>query len=308
MLPIDKTGPVAPTRMDIYKAIQAIDPTLPSAYWAHKKGEDLCVWNDTVPTAKVENIRFCLGKIRHRNIPGTIVDGNRENISADNVFEPVHMVMFNNSIVGIEKNQYGPYGAMALPMYFSHMNSGLEPFSLKPLWDKDILATLNRFRELSFIRLVIEREKIGLLNNADETLSQSLGNISNKYPAAVLELVIKIQQPEAINAKGKDAAKKRDQRNTIASQFSTATFNEAMALVSDASALKAFEKLEVHGIDNRTGKANTIDLLSRLIFAKKDVRLVNTTHGMVERESMYSAIIEAEQELRPTLKTAIAAG
>lgn len=307
MVEFDKSV-VPPTRAQLFGAISKIDPALDKFNWEHKKGENLCVWNDTVARANVNEIRFCLGKIRHRNIPGTVISGSRENLSASNVFEPVHLVMFDNRVVGIERNQYGAHAAAALPRYMSEVCPNLPVFYLKPLFDRDIVQTLNRFSELSFVRFVLEREKVGMLTNADEVLSDSLSKISAKYPSAIIDLMIKIRKPDTLDPRKENRKAQKESRYTVSQQFSTAVFNEVLSIVSDASALGSFDKFEVHGIDNRTNKATTIDLLTRLIMTSKNIELVDETHGMVKRDKMYEAIIEAEADLRTTLRTAVAAG
>lgn len=300
----------APKRKQLLTAISTIDPNSPSSRYASGPGEELCIWNDTKsPFQSNDIVRFALGKIRTTNIPGTVISGKRKNLQAANVLELCHCVVFANYIIAAEFNHYGPRVAWQLQRYLADKFDGtLEQIILKPLYDADIVETLNRFTQLRGMTIKIEREKIGLLNNADERISSALKNIGRPYPVANLELAINLPPAEKLEGNKEDKEKQRAERAKQEQAFSHQLFEEVVSMVTDSTVIDALKTFSVHGLDSRTRQMETINLLERRIHTKKTVKLVDNRHGMVDSDSMYNAIQEAYNELAESINTAVAAG
>jgi hypothetical protein len=305
LVPYRKTA--APVkRAQLAAAITKLNPGDDSSHMETQYGEKLCLWNDTDSNTV---LKLSLGKIRERNLPGTVrKGGHRDGLKVPNVFEPIHIVVFPLSVVGVEWNQYGPRALSAFPGYLSQKCPDIEPSYLKPLYDQDVIDTLNRFSEITLMTLELEREKVGLLNNADPKLSSGLKKISDKYPSASVALTLKLQPDEKRDKSSKKAREQRDARKKSIDQFSHAIFEEIQLLATDATALESLSSFQVHGFDSRTKSTRTVNLLDARITARKKVDLIDPNHGLVESESMYNAIIAAHKELEETIKIAVAAG
>lgn len=292
---------VVPTREKLSACIQTIDQSTATHKYEISPGEHLCVWNDSGSEFK-PYLKFCLGKIRVNNIPGTVIDGLRENLTANNVFDPTHIVVFKNGILAAEFTQAGPKAKFDLPKYFAHFfRSTINSFVVKDLYDEDILAVLDRFQSLTLLSMEVEKEKIGSLRAADAGLAENFKNLADPFPRSKLLLTLSLQQAEKLSKNKKERAEQREERHKIEAAFSHQVFEEVKKIISQG-AEDGLDSLAVHGYDKRTKSVRTVDVLNSRISVKKNINLINAKTGMVDRDHMYEQMIEAYEELKESIE------
>lgn len=290
-----------PTKAEFKTVFQNINPKNKKSMVEVSKTEHMCIWNDTKPNEH-EYIKFALGKIRHTAIPSTVVLGDRARLSANNILELVHCVLFDDNVIGSEVNGLGPQIWKHLPQYLTALlKDQLPALCLRQIMDKDILDTVGRFSELSMLHIQIKTENIGMIPKNGAKLSSAFNGISTGYGQAELDLIIRLPEVETAET-NKDARFEQIQReNTIKKAFSTQIYTDLINLVPNGN-VEQFEKLLIRGVDNRTGRVSEQNLIERLVRVKKRFELVDAQHRSVDASSAYAKIIEAHTELAATIK------
>ena len=109
-------------------------------YLAQEDDNVLCAWVDSV-----EHQRMRLATIRRSGLPLIEQGGNLNglNLTADQgLYEPIHIQVFDNNIIGVEFNFYG-HRPSRLSSYLRRVtgNNLFPAFTLNPLLRQDVVAS-----------------------------------------------------------------------------------------------------------------------------------------------------------------------
>jgi hypothetical protein len=205
----------------------------------------------------------------------------------DGLCEPIHVVFFENNIVGAEFNFYGPR-LTGLAYYLKDKG----PTSLMPehlrfgmLLKQDPVGLLNRLDALKVLDLKIKASDLDEL--------RALGGVN---PFSSFEAADAFGQPDTIEVVMKAGRKKE-------SSLSAAVPSFIRKMISKKK-LALAESFMISGTDTETGRMVTFDLLNEHWIARKQMLRLDGRSRAVQTESAYLTIREAHRELKDQLERA----
>lgn len=151
--PRDANG--AEVAVDIRSALEAIDqlPFVAGGRYLELDGGDAnCAWVDDTSGA---TLRLRLGTLRRGDWPQIEQAGRLTEMEAApdaSVAESVHIVFFDNHIVGSEFNVYGPRLRSRLPAYLTD-RVGVPALTLLPIIRENVADRLDAFTDIRLLRL-----------------------------------------------------------------------------------------------------------------------------------------------------------
>ena len=133
------------------------------------EGNVACAWVDR----NTSPYRLRLATIRRTSLP-MVEDGGTltalDLTTAQGLYEPVHICMFLNNIVGIEFNFYGPRPSR-LPSYLANAATEVCPanIQLHPLLRQDVTEQLDRINRLRLFDLAVRPSWVGTIRQANRS-------------------------------------------------------------------------------------------------------------------------------------------
>lgn len=200
--------------------------------------------------------------------------------------EITHFVLFANyRVVGVEYNFYGPR-ASSLASYLEHKSQGLiHRVLMRPILNLDVEETLNRIGEVSVVEVEVHRNGINVLEELDQSLAAAFRAVASVSEAETLDLVLR---------------KRKYSRTGFSFPFSRERLLNLLRR-PDPEMRESISKMKARARDTLDGNIREFDLLQdKFVFAKQVVRVDNRRRA-IDSGSMYAAIEEAFQELRPNL-------
>ena len=138
-------------------------------YLAQDDGNVLCSWVDSV-----DQQRFRLATIRRGSSPLIEEGGNLNGLDLtanQGLYEPIHVQVFDNNIIGVEFNFYGPRPSRLSSYMRRVAGTNLCPtFTLNPLLRQDVVAQLDRLQEIRVLELAIRPSYASTIRQADQDL------------------------------------------------------------------------------------------------------------------------------------------
>lgn len=198
--------------------------------------------------------------------------------------DPIHVVFFDNNIVGADYNHYGPRLG-SLEHYLRHKASDACPaMHFEMLLDPDAAERLERFRELRVLDLRVRPSDA----RVREQLAEGLGGgfDANEMLGEVGEFGI-VLKPEPYS------------RQSIPRRV----LEFAKRIARDDDFTKNTSRFKVKGVDD-LGNVEEIDLLSDQLVAKKKMIKEDPRSRALAQESAYQAIEEAHEELKDKIERA----
>jgi len=255
-------------------------------YWPQVSGDDIAMWSHSR-----SGDRFVLGTIRRSAFPRTERAGLLTDLAVtagDGLHEGIHAIVFDNGIVGIEYNFYGPRPSR-IPAYIQYALPESLSFTLEPILRNDVLQRLSKQKEIRVVELQIRRGYADQVALAHEDLGAAFAQLANASDAEVLGIVLR---PE-LNARTPLAKKAKKQLKRLA---------RLAGLRENAVSFK------VRGLNEETGRVEPLDLLSDHLVVRKSILRQSSTSNAVDAESAFDAIEEAYLELRDELEEASSVG
>lgn len=205
----------------------------------------------------------------------------------EGVADSCHMVVFEDNVVGAECNYYAPR-ASKLAVYLpakarDHCPEDLH-FSL--LYGSDPMALLAEVGEIRMCTLRVQESQVEQLRSIEQgRLAESLDGLLKLGDPEVVEIVLRGRPHSRTPLTARIRKMVRD-------------------ILRVANLDSATNKLELRGTNRGTGRAQTWDLLSERLTAKKRVPLIEGKSRAVESHAMYEAIEMAYHEMRDEIERA----
>jgi hypothetical protein len=256
-------------------------------YVTQDDGNVLCAWVDSV-----DQQRARLATIRRSGLPLIEQGGNLNGLglTADQgLYEPIHLQVFPNNVVGVEFNFYGPRPSR-ISSYLRRVagNDLCPPFTLNSLLRQDVVAQLDRLQEVRVLELAVRPSYATAIRQADRDLG------------AAFQAAARVGTPQLVTVRLSPEPHARH-------WLDRSVLSPIRTLARRADMRENAMTFKVKGLDERTARLEDIDVLrDQLVTSKRIVRL-NTRTRAVDDAAAYAAIGEAYSELRSELEEAAAA-
>ena len=271
-----------PKDFDASKILNALNTVLSSPgsprYMVTPDGKDICVWVDDVQKKRVK-----IGLIRRRDLPQQEENGMLSDLSlapAVRLAELSHIIFFDNNIVGVEFNYFGPKIAR-LSEYLLFKKVIPAPIAFYQLLKKDILREIDRFKNIKLLDLRIYPSYASTLKKADSSLAASFKAASEIGSFEETQIVLKRPTKDLLfNEHAIQAIK-----NVIKKILSTDGFRENS------------DRFLMRGVREESGKVETLDLLGDKLISVEEVVTEGEKSRAIVSESAYQAIQKAYDKL-----------
>jgi hypothetical protein len=256
-------------------------------YLAQDDGNVLCAWVDSI-----DHQRMRLATIRRSGLPLIEQGGNLNglDLTADQgLYEPIHVQIFENNIIGVEFNFYGPRPSR-LSSYLRRVtgNNLCPTFTLNPLLRQDVVAQLNRLQAIRVLELAIRPSYASTVRQADRDLGSAFQAASR---VGTPQLVTLRLSPEPHG------------RNWLGQRVLTA----ARTLAGRGDMRENTKTFKVNGLDEQTARIEEVDVLRDQLVASKRIVRLDVRSRAVEDGAAYTAISQAYADLKSELEQAASA-
>jgi hypothetical protein len=253
-----------------------------------------CAWVDRLD----EPAALRLATIRRSGLPHIEETGNLSPLDiAENqgIAEPIHVVLFNETILGVpstiagsEFNFYGPR-ISRLAFYLSRRApTGTRRVTFRPLLRNDTREILGRLSDIRLFRLRINRAYVDEIQATNESLGGAFAAASDVGQAEDLEVVLR---------------PRRHSRGRIAEGM----LGVARRLAGRDDLREGAINFEVRGFNAETEHVELVDILSDRLIATRRILREGTRSRALDRWATYAAIEDGYTEMRNDLITAASA-
>lgn len=235
-------------------------------------------------------IKLRLGRIRKNNLPAYERNGPPEPLELPDgagLYEPTHMIIFENGIIGSEFNYYGPRTSN-LESYLPAINSDIvDNVKIYPVMNRDLMGQISRMGEVKSFDFKVHKDIIALVRDIDDTLHSAL--------AALRELNDQIEEYEIV-------IKPKKYSRT---GFLLPLISRLPQWLSREEVRSGVSKLKVKAYDESLCKDRIFDLMQEFIRSEKVIVRQDSRYRCIDGASMYNAILESYSERRLDIERAI---
>ncbi|MFF0378956.1 hypothetical protein [Actinoplanes missouriensis] len=277
-----------PRRVDVEKALSLVK-ALPfkadgGRYIEQDDGSLHCIWVEKEKLAA----RLQFGTIRRNALPQAESLGNLKNLQLaedEGLCEISHMCIFSDGIVGAEFNFYGPRASRFAPYIMELAPNASGAFRLEPIMRSDAAAKLLHKNGVRKLGLRIRRPYIEVIKEVDGTLGSAFDAAAKGSDADTIGIFWGPEPYKRVN---------------LGENILTFVKN----LVQRQDLQENAEEFKAWLVDERTGKADEVNLLEDQLIRKKTILRINERSRVLDSDSAYSRIEEAFGELRDALLSA----
>jgi hypothetical protein len=285
----------APRPLDISAELKAVHDrpfagTAASGRYVNVLGDDLCVFVDSNPAQLPQRVR--LARIRRSDVPQSELGGQLTPVALPEgagLYEATHMVFFEDDIVGVEFNFYGPRPTRFEPYLRQLLGDVATPFFLEPLLRRDAESKLRAQTGLRLLQMKIRPSLIEAVRQADTRLG------------AALDAQLTAGQPDMLGLYLQ--AEPRDRSARLAPGL----LQVVRSLAGRSDIRDQAEQFLVKGV-GQDGRVNPIDVLSDGLISRRNVQAIPGTSRQVLHEVMYAEIEAAYGEMFDDLAVAASLG
>ena len=254
-------------------------------YEEEPNGNVLC----GLPSEGFGSMRFC--RIRRVGLPQLERLGEIRDLDIDSdtgLMEPTHVVFFDKNVLGIEYNHFGPR-ASRLGTYLSRRVPERFPLvGIYPLLRHDISEQLESLNEIRLLEFRIHPAYISRVRQADESLADAFdANLDAFDETDSIQLILRAS---------------KDGRRSALNRF----LEPIKQILGQHDLSENVHQFKVRGYRSDTGQVETIDLLSSLIVAAKQVTPLNPRSRALKASSVFNAIRGAYSQLAKEIEIAVA--
>jgi hypothetical protein len=247
-------------------------------YFIEPDGNALCLWIDS----QAPRLQLRFGRIRRTDLPLIEQHGKLTELRIDDdagLSEPIHLIFFDNNIVGGEFNFYGPRLSRLSVYLADHLSRHYDQIKFEPLIRPDVFAQLNRLRDIRLFDLKLRAAYVELVRQADPDLGSAF------------DAANRLGQTEAIAITIRPEKRSRE-------SFLRRILPVARRLAESEEIASAATHFVITGIDNDTGKVEPIDILQAQLLQHRVVAKISDRGRAVNSESVYNEICNAYASLR----------
>lgn len=288
---IDKSGKPIPFK-NLSLVLRDIDslqftssPSTTSRYMQTSDGNDIGVWIDDLSKGQIK-----IALIRRNGLPQQEDLGNLTNLpllANGGLAETSHIVFFDNNIVGVEFNFYGPR-ISRLAEYFLIKSINIpKQFKFNQLLMENIKRELDKFSEIRWLNLRIIPSYSSIIRRADESLASSF-EAAASLGYEDIQLVLK-----------------KPNKSILFDHRKIEYIKEIISKILSNNDVRQFsQKFQIRGKKESSERLEDLDLLGDALISKKIIAKTSEKSRAVDSNSAYNAIYEAYYELRSQLEEA----
>ena len=286
---LDEDG--SPTPFDPATALHHIDQLdfSPEGRYLDIGDTTLCCWVRRADPPQ----KFRFGHIRRTGLPLVEIRGGRlddlEIPDDSGLVEVIHVVVFENGIIGADFNFYGPRVGR-LGQYLNTTCGLCDPVAFEPLVRPDVVAALRRLGTIRLFRLKIRSSFAPNIAVASEDLASVFEAAGRVGEAEEVDLVL--------------APKKHSRGGRLWDGLS----DIAQRLAGDPDLQEAASIFKVGGLRTDTGEPAEVDILRDLLVAEEQIMRHTKRGRSLDERSAYDAIIKAYTGLESELSKASSVG
>ena len=279
----DKTGqPRSVDFREVLKKIHKLPFRLGDRYLDLSGGQILCVWPEQ---ARSQPPRLRLGTVRQQDLPQLEDQGTISPLQLrgrQGIVEQTHVVFFEDGIVGVEFNFYGPRISRLGRYLYIRFPQDLPKVAFDLILNQDIDQKLEHLQDVHLLQIRLRRDYADIVSRASKSLPAALQQMSDDVNPPVMEMIL---------------------RNELRSRKSLGkgALDLVRKIAGTPNSFEGLDVFKVKGTDDRTGRVETFDFLSDRLGATKTVHLQLDTHRGVNSKQMYGVIQEAYAELKDSL-------
>jgi hypothetical protein len=257
-----------------------------SRYLLDDDGNAICIWPSKARSRPT--LRFC--QIRRTGLPqleqaGTVSDLS---IAADaGLLEPVHVIFFDDNIVGADFNFYGPRLSRLGYYLRTKSNNAIPLASFHPLLRNDVAAQLDHLQEIRLLNLRVKASYINTVQQASQSLGDAFAAAARVLDGQAEDLEVILRPSKA----GRFGALKL-------------LLEPLKKLIREKDMRENANCFQVRGKHDETGRVELIDLLRDQLIAHKQVLRLGDRSRAVDENSAFDAIQSAHDELAVELRQA----
>lgn len=258
------------------------DPTdADSRYFPLDSGNSLCLWIDKATLRH----RFRLGLIRRSGLPdlddgGTLTD--LPILQEQGLAELIHIVVFDNNIVGVDFNSHGPRLNRLSEYFLAKSGSPTLDVKFKHLLDPDVINRLDAVREIRLFHLEYSPKYADILVKAAPSMRDTL--VASRIAGIAKKVAVILKFEKGTGESG--------------------LLGFAKTLLKNKS-LEGVSTLKLRGVMDDTGAVELIDVLHDRLVAEVDIKLRSETGRALDEKSAYSSIEAAYGKLEKKLQRAV---
>ena len=279
-------GSGEPLPFDLTPALRNINslPFLPTGRYLDDGDSRLCCWVDRADPEQ----RFRLGQIRRSDLPLVENQGNLQDLAIpqdSGLAEAIHVVLFQDNIVGSDFNFYGPR-LSRLSHYLSAKASPWCPdVTFEPLLRQDVEDQLDRLQDIRLFHLKIRASYATIVAEADSDLGAAFGAAARAGSAQQLEIVLRPEKysRDSLSRRMLDTVRRLIRRPDLRTEAS---------------------KFQIKGVRSDTNAVEIVDVLRDQLITSKAIMRQSERGRALNKWAAYGAIEEAFDELKGDLISA----
>ncbi len=259
--------------------------TTDGRYWNDGMGKTTCCWVDESKSRS----KIRIGNIRRSDLPQVEQRGALTSLGISEqsgLAEQIHVIFFENNIVGCDFNFYGPR-ITRLEYYLAEKAVGVAPPTIhfEPLLRDDITEQLARIKYITFFQMKIRTSFAKVIADKDKSLGAGFEAAGRAGEADEVEIVLR------------------------PTPYSRGWLNEDLLgtvrkLKREPALQHESSKFLIKGYDREKEQIVKLDLLSDKLIAKRSIVTLNKRTRALDPKSAYSAIMSAFTELKDQLNKA----
>jgi len=204
----------------------------------------------------------------------------------DSLFEPSHFIIFENGILGMEYNFFGPR-AGSVRKYLIELVQNISHVYLKELYKDDASGVIASLSEIYKMEITAYADGIDRFGQLDKSL-QDCFRACKKTSEGMEKISIELWS---------------DARNELGMNIS---FKDKLAnWLRVKENRDVVQNFKVQGVEFDTENASYFDLLEDKFVSKKTLLKQDSSHKTVKSSSAYASIQEAYDELKDDLVKAV---
>lgn len=254
-------------------------------YYPIENDQLLAAWDES--RASQSRLRF--GRIRRSALPQVEVLGETRLLDMEEnegILETIHVVFFPNGIIGAEFNFFGPR-VSRLGQYVVNKCPELPPFTIERLVNREVLDQLDRFQDITLVRLRIPTSAEDQVREADASVAGMLRAAKQMGNSKTMEVVLRAERGESLGDR---------------------LYAGVRRIANSLAARDVTEVLKVKGMDTRTNHTEEIDLLKQYVVSRRQVVRQHNRSRIVDSTNMYEQINLAYKDSEDDIKRAVTTG
>lgn len=257
--------------VDVFSHIKSLDFTNEGRYYRIKDGKsNLLKFHNEKIEVDIP-LKLIFGVTKKKDLPCLEEKGETEPLQIEDkgLFEPIHIILFSNNIMGVESNYHGPRATGLKAYIYKKARSYVDDVEVLPLAKPDFLEYISKIGEIKLFELYVHRDSAKVFEEASKSISHTLQEVSKGNNAQTVGIVL--QSPKPIRA----------------------NWHAILNIFNKEKVRDSTQKAVIRAVNQDTNKVESFNLLDPFIISTKEVVRHDDKYRRVDSKSMFTAIKES---------------